>query len=567
MTLAALQPDFQVFRLAMELLGGLALFLYGMDKMSEALKLAAGTRLKTILEKLTGNRLMGVLSGAFVTAAIQSSSVTTVLVVGFISAGVMSLSQSIGVIMGANIGTTITGQIIAFQVTRYALGMIAVGFGLVFLTKRESLRVQGRGIMGLGLVFLGMGIMAQAMAPLRDYAPFLEGMRRMAHPAYGILAGMLFTALVQSSSATTGIVIVMASEGLISLPAGIAISFGANVGTCITAVLATLGKPREALRAAMVHVLFNVGGVLVWLALIDELAIVVSLLSPETPGLQGMEKLAADTPRQIANAHTIFNVANTLLFIGFATQMARVVEWLVPDRPLEGTTAVRIQFLDDALVSTPALALDRARMELALMGERVTNMMSEILPAFLGGTRAELEAIRDQDDTVDQYHGHIVTYLGKVSQQKLTDQHTAELLSLLEAVNDLENIGDLIETNLVRNGLQRIKLDFTISPMTRNVIADFHKSVSQALQQALAAVTQHDAEKAEAVFAMDDRILAQGHSASRHQSRRLVVHEPNRLPAYSVEVDALENLKRIHHFARRMARTLRPPETGSPDEA
>ncbi len=203
--------------------------------------------MKSILAKLTKNRFAGVLTGALTTAVIQSSSVTTVLVVGFISAGLMSMSQSIGVIMGANIGTTITGQIIAFKVTKYALGMIALGFGMTFRSKREALRNQGNGIMGLGLVFFGMGVMAQAMTPLRTYEPFLEWMVRMENPRLGILAGALFTALVQSSSATSGVVIVMASQGLISLPAGIALSFGANIGTCVTALLASLGKPREAL--------------------------------------------------------------------------------------------------------------------------------------------------------------------------------------------------------------------------------------------------------------------------------------------------------------------------------
>jgi phosphate:Na+ symporter len=236
------QTELAMLPLVMGLLGGLALFLYGMDKMSESLKAVAGERMKSILARLTTNRVTGALTGAFVTAVIQSSSVTTVLVVGFVTAGLMSVSQSVGIIMGANIGTTITAQIIAFKVTKYALLIVAAGFAMLFLGKRERTRHHGAGIMGLGLVFFGMGVMGEAMAPLRSYQPFLDAMIRMENPAVGILVAALFTGLIQSSSATTGIVIVMASQGLITLTAGIALILGANIGTCVTALLASIGR-------------------------------------------------------------------------------------------------------------------------------------------------------------------------------------------------------------------------------------------------------------------------------------------------------------------------------------
>jgi phosphate:Na+ symporter len=541
--------DLNALRLLMELLGGLALFLYGMEQMADALKLVAGDRMKTI------NRFMGVFTGAFVTAVIQSSSVTTVLVVGFITAGLMSMAQSIGVIMGANIGTTITAQIIAFKVTKFALAMIALGFGLQFFPKREDLRNHGRGIMGLGLVFFGMAVMGQAMAPLRSYEPFLDWMVRMENPLLGILAGALFTALVQSSSATTGVVIVMATQGLLSLPAGIAICFGANVGTCVTALLASIGKPREALRAAVVHVLFNVAGVLLWVGFIDQLAMVVEGLSPVAGELAGKAKLAAETPRQIANAHTIFNIANTLIFIGFVPVFARLVEWLVPDRPLADEDEVRAKYLDEELLDTPSLALDRARLEVLHLGDRVRAMMQAILPAALTGSQQDLESVRAQDDAVDSLHGQVVTYLGNISRSQLSEPQTKELVNLMEAVNDLENVGDIIETNLVANGRQRVERGFTISEATQEVLTGFHATVSRALEQAIVAVTQRSAEAAQLVVSMKAEINELAQSAALHEARRLVAAEPNRLPAYTVEMDLLENLKRIYYFAKRMART------------
>ena len=556
--------ELAVFPLLMGLLGGLALFLFGMEEMASALKLVAGERMKSILGKLTKNRFMGVVTGAFVTAVIQSSSVTTVLVVGFITAGLMSLSQSIGVIMGANIGTTITAQIVAFKVTKYALLMIALGFLTAFASKRESTKQKGRGLMGLGLVFFGMTVMGDAMKPLRSYEPFLEWMVHMEDPLLGILAGAAFTALVQSSSATTAVVIVMASRGLISLPAGIALIFGANIGTCVTALLASIGKPREALRAAVVHVLFNVLGVLLWVGLIGYLADVVAWLSPSSEGLEGKEKLAADTPRQIANAHTVFNVSNTLIFVWFSTLMARFVQRVVPDRPLAEEAAVRAKYLDAELLSTPALALDRARLELLHMGGRVREMMAAVPPAVFRGTRESLNGLSTMDDAVDALHGHIVSYLGQISQTRLGEEQTAELMRLLEAANDLENIGDIIETNIVRLGRARLEHGVSVSPQTQAVITEFHQNVSKALEMALMAVSQKNEEAARYVTGMKTEVNRLADSAALHEAQRLVAQEPNRLPAYTLEMDLLENLKRIYYFAKRMARASVPAGTLGP---
>ena len=542
----------------MELLGGLALFLYGMEKMAFALKSVAGERMRVILKRLTSNRIIGALTGAFVTAVVQSSSVTSVMVVGFITAGLMSMSQSIGVIMGANIGTTITAQIIAFKVTKLAMLMIAVGFAASFVCRKERIRQQGSGLMGLGLLFLGMTVMGEAMAPLRDYEPFLDFMVHLETPLLGIVFGAVFTALVQSSSATTGVVIVLAGQGLISLSAGIALAFGANIGTCITALLAAIGRPREAMRAAWVHVLFNVAGVLLWLPMIDELARAVTLLSPAAPELGGMSRLAAETPRQVANAHTIFNVANTLLFLPFATQFARLVERLVPDLPLADLEEVRVRYLDEDLLDTPSLALDRARLELLHQGDQVSEMMAAVLPAVLRGSGQELDEVAAKDDAVDYLHGRIVTYLGQISSRRLSENQSEELLQLMEAANSLENIGDIVETNLTRLGRERLESQLTVSKTTEEVIVGFHAVVSKALDAALQAVAQKNAEAAGQVVGMKQEINRLASAAAVHQAQRLVADEPNRLRAYTVEMDILQSLKRIFYFTKRMARSVVP---------
>jgi phosphate:Na+ symporter len=546
--------------MGMNLLGGLALFLFGMEQMADALKAVAGERMKVILARLTTNRFMGAITGAFVTAIIQSSSVTTVLVVGFITAGLMSMAQSIGVIMGANIGTTITAQIIAFKVTKAALLMIALGFGMLFFSKQDKIRHYGGMLMGLGLIFFGMHVMSDAMHPLRSYQPFLDLMTHMENPLVGILVAALFTALIQSSSATTGIVIVMASQGFITLPAGIALAFGANIGTCVTALLASIGKPREALRAALVHVLFNVFGVLLWVGLIKYLAEFVTMISPAHPDLSGSARLAADTPRQIANAHTIFNVANTLVFIGLAGQFARLVEWMVPDRPLSEAAEGRPRYLDDELLETPSLALDRVRMEIGHMGEHVRKMLGLIMPAILTGDHTSLREIAKIDDAVDRLHGHIVTYLGEISQRSLTEQQTQQFLELMTAVNDLESVGDVIETDLVHLGHQRIDDKVTVSEATRGILADLHEMVSKTTELAIRSVTDNDPDAAREVVAMKSSINRLMNSAAMHQIKRLVAEEPNRLAAYTVEMDIIEKLKRTYYFAKRMAKTVVPEE-------
>ena len=544
--------------MGIQLLGGLALFLFGMEQMAESLKAVAGTRMKNILARLTANRFMGAITGAFITAIIQSSSVTTVLVVGFISAGLMSLAQSICIIMGANIGTTITAQIIAFKITEASMLMVAVGFGMLFFVKHEKIKLYGGILMGLGMVFLGMTVMSDAMEPLRDYPPFLDLMMHMSNPLISILIAAAFTGLVQSSSATTGVIIVMATQGFITLPTGIALAFGANVGTCITAILASIGKPREAVRAAMVHILFNIFGVLLWIGFIDQLAQLVTWFSPSYDMLTGAAKMAAETPRQIANAHTLFNIANTLIFIGFTSQFARLVEWLIPDKSIEESTLTTPKFLNEELINTPSLALDRTRLEIGQMGERVQEMLVQIMPVILSGNRDSLDEIAAMDDAIDITHGHVITYLGQISKRSLTHAQTQEFTTFMGAANNLENIGDIIETDLVELGHKRLDEEVTISQNTQEVLINLHETVSAAMDLAIQAVTETNLEAAQQVITMKGSINRQADAAALYEAKRLIAKEPKRLQAYTIEMEAIEKLKRIYYFAKRMATATIP---------
>lgn len=536
----------------MGLFGGLALFLFGMEQMTDALKSVAGHGLQTMLARMTTNRFKAVLAGAGITAIIQSSSVTTVLVVGFISAGLMNLTQGIGIILGADIGTTITAQIIAFKITHYALVLVAIGFAMLFTIKVEKVKLYGTMIMGLGLVFFGMDLMSSATTPLRTYTPFIDQMQNMANPISGILLGTLFTALIQSSSAAIGVIIVLASQGFISLDAGIALTFGANIGTCVTAILASFGKPKEAVRAGLVHVLFKVIGVGIWFFFIPQFADIVRILSPQVTNLEGINKLAAETPRQIANAHTLFNVINTLLFIGFITPMAKLVQRLVPDtkeKPLSSAT-----FLNPILLQTPDLAFDLVRMELGRQGGVVVKMVQEVHNTVINGQSEDLEHLKQMDNDVDALHGALVTYLGRLSQESLTQQQSERLHDYMSAANYIENIGDVIETNLVDVGHERLHHNIQISHSTQDVLRPLTKKITWAVEKSITALVSANRTTAEEVENAKEEINRLADKAERHLSLRLTAEEPERLAVFRLESEIVEYLKRVYYFSKRIAK-------------
>jgi phosphate:Na+ symporter len=544
--------------MAMGLFGGLALFLFGMEQMSDALKSALGDQMKELLAKLTRNRFTGALTGAFVTAVVQSSSVTTVLVVGFVSAGMMSMAQSIGVIMGANVGTTVTAQIVAFKVEEAALWMIAIGFVMLFTSRQEKIRHYGSMLMGLGLIFYGMGLMGDAMNPLRSYEPFVQLMVEMDRPLLAIIVGALFTALVQSSSATTAIVITMAGQGLISLEAGIAIAFGANIGTCITAQLAALGKSREALRAAMVHLLFNVGGVLIWLPFISVLAGWVTGFSPSHPELEGTARLAAEVPRQIANAHTVFNIANTIIFIGFTGYLARLVERLVPAVVEEEKVIIRPKYLDDTLIDTPALALQRVRLEIARMGEIVQQMLTGLRTGWLERDRGKLEEVQMMDDQVDVLESEILKHLGAIRTQSLTEQESTEVALAMKVADGFESVGDVIETDLVRLGYRALDENLQASDAMRVLFSELGDKLSTALDSTIRAVREDDERAADEVLTIKADIDHLIGKALELQSQALAQVGPEQIELMRVEMTVLENFKRIHTLLKRVARDIVP---------
>lgn len=544
----------QIFPIIMGLAGGLAIFLFGMDLMTSALKKIAAGRLKAMFSKVTANRFNAAFIGTIMTALIQSSSITTVLVVGFITAGLISMSQSIGIIMGANIGSTITAQIIAFKITKYALLMIAGGFILNSLGKSDKQRKYGIMLLGLGLIFFGMDIMSSATHPLRSYPPFMNMLQRMDNPLLAILMSAAFTGIIQSSSATTGIIIMLATQGLITLELGIALAFGANIGTCITAFMAAIGKQREAVRAAAVHVLFNFAGVILWIGFIDQLALIVRWISPTAEGLDGIAKLAAETPRQIANAHTLFNVANTFIFIGLTTPLALLVQRLIPDR--EGTERDEIvpEYLDNGLLETPDLALERLRLEIQRLGHLTQQLVQAIPNVIFKGTERDLETLPKMEKNINTLHGHIVKYIGKLSRTYLLQTQSEELRCYLEIANSIEHIGQIVESNLGKAGRERIELGVHISEASLEIFQVFHWKIASTLDEALKSIADYDEAAADNILKSKADINTLGQSVDAYLLQRLLSDDPNRRVTYRIETEIIEYLKRVYYFTRNIAK-------------
>jgi len=555
----AATQEFSWGAMLMGLFGGLALFLLGLDRLTESLKAAGGSRLQSCLERFTSNRVNGALIGALSTAMLQSSSVTTVLVVGFVSAGVMTLSQSVGVIMGANIGSTFTAQIIAFNVSAYALSLVAAGFAMLTFARREQFRHYGGMLLGLGLIFFGMGIMTDAMVPLRSYPPFLEWMVEMENPLIGLLIGALFTALIQSSAATTGLVIIMASQGFMSLPAGIVLALGANIGTCVTAMLATIGKPRAALRAATIHVLFNVAGVLLWIGFIDQLATLTVTLSPQYSDLEGMGRLAAEAPRQIANANTLFNVVNTLVFIGFSPLFARLAMLLVPERADAGKPPVIVpQYLDARLLDTPAAALNLVRMEIGHMGQEVAQMTQAIWPALEKLDHHLFREVQKRDDAIDLLHTEIINYLSLLGKKELTEDQAHDYYLLSQAADTLERIGDIIESELVNAGFKIARLPLRPGTKTRELLGRLHAYVSAAVELAVRAVNENDSSLAQELLGMRREVNEVVEGAFRRQVASMAASDTERLKLLQLEFEITDKFKQIFSLAKRIARLYQP---------
>lgn len=446
------------------LLGGLSLFLYGMHMMSDGLEQTAGDRLQSILEKLTKNRILAIFVGALITAAIQSSSATTVMVIGFVSSGLMPLSKAVWVIMGANVGTTITGQLIALDIGMIAPLFAISGTIMVTFMKNKKINHIGEVIAGLGILFIGMNFMGDAMKPLQDNPAFIQLMTTFSNPFYGILAGAIFTAIIQSSSASIGILQTLASQGLISLQSSSFVLFGQNIGTCITACLASLSGNRNAKRAALIHLLFNVTGTVLFVTICLYTPF-IELIGSLTPG---------NSMAQIANVHTIFNIVTTLVLLPFGNYLADISMKLLPFKDEEVKPAD--VFVEEIPIGASILAVNQMKLYLHEMFIRAQESFSSIGKTFLEGAKSNRDLIKNNEDYINALNYQISEFMKKLSRLDLQDSDQQQCNIMFKLSLDIERISDHI-MNLLDYGVMLNKKEITFPDTIKKEIAQLQQNI------------------------------------------------------------------------------------------
>ncbi len=454
------------------IMGGLGLFFLGIRTMSDGLQKYAGDRLRNFLKSITKNRVVGMFTGLFVTAVIQSSSATTVMTVSLVNAGLINLTQAIGVVLGANIGTTVTAQMIAFKIQDYALPLIGVGVVLKLFAKKEKVIYFGEALMGFGLIFFGLSTMKDAFAFMKGSEAVFNFFANLdGFPFIALIIGTIFTMMMQSSSVTVGITMALASTGLISFPTSVAIILGDNIGTTITAELASIGTNIAAKRTARAHTVFNVIGVIYIFLLMPYFVKLVNWITPGDVGFviktageaANYNMNIGDAPyaaRHIANAHTMFNVVNNLLFLPLIGVLAKIATIMIPGE--EVTPEFHLKYLDGKVVSAPSIAIGEARNETIHMAKISLDMLDESMRALFDGDMKRLENVRKMEDTVDMLQREITEYSVRISQESITPEISREITSIINMVNNIERIGDHCEnlTHLIERKKME-KLDFS----------------------------------------------------------------------------------------------------------
>jgi phosphate:Na+ symporter len=474
-----------IITLVIGLLGGLGLFLFGMHTMSEGLKQSAGDRMRSILESVTRNRVVGAGIGTLITMIIQSSSATSVMLVSFVNARLLPFRQTIPVLLGAALGTTITAQIIAFKITEYSLLMVATGFFLQTFSKKEQVRAVGFSLFGFGVLFLGMKIMSDAMAPLREWSPFIQMLLRLENPLLGILAGTLFTALIQSSSAFIGIMIVLASQGLLSLDAAIPMLLGSNLGTTVTALLSSLKSGHEAKKVAIAFLLIKFLSVVIFAGWTFRLGNLVERFTPE-----------ASLPRLIANAHTIINVVVLLVILPVTPLVARLVDRITLRPEMPEKAAFQTIYLDEGMITTPSIALKLAKQEIIRMGMIVCSMFTGILKPFIEKDLSRLDKIFAQEEKINFLRDAIKEYLLKINRETVKASRVNESFQMLYTLNEFEKIADIISGNLAIRAEKWLARGISFSESGKKELSVYHAKIGKQLHRALEVFEETNLQKA-----------------------------------------------------------------------
>lgn len=551
----------------MTLFGGLGLFLYGMTMMSDGLKNIAGDRMKKLLGILTNNQLMGVLVGTVVTGIIQSSSATTVMVVGFVNAGLMNLLQATGVIMGANIGTTITAQLIAFKITDYAALAAGIGTIVYLFAKENKTRQIGTVILGFGILFIGMNFMSDSMAPLQNHEGFKNLLVSVSSsPILGLLVGFAFTAIIQSSSASIGLLQALAISGAFHNISGVTplelvvpIIMGQNIGTCVTAMLSSIGASILAKRASFIHLIFNVIGTIVFMVTVGVVGLLSEGLNPiydfiasisGTTRIDG--QVVGDVSRQIANMHTLFNIFNTIILFPFARGLVKFAERALPGDEKENFGGLK--FLDERILESPAVAVGQAVKETARMGKIALKNMNRALQAFFTEDEKLMEKVFEEEKIINQLNRDITHYLVKLSNSNLSEKDELRTTNLYHTVSDIERIGDHSE-NLVELAQYRLEHNLSFSNIALDELKGMVEKINSMISDVITSLETDNIALARTINEKEEEI-----DEMEENYRDEHIHRLNKRlcqPSSGVIfLDILSNLERIADHAANISKTV-----------
>lgn len=540
-----------VLLLAAGLLGGLAFFLLGIKILSEGLQKSAGEKIRNLFERLTHNRFTSFMVGILMTIMLQSSSATTVMLVSFVNARLMPFSRSIAIMLGAAVGATVTAQIIAFRLSDYALLIIGLGFLFYGVLKKQKYREISYSFMGFGIIFFGMHVMSQAMEPLQSMKGFVSLLLLLENPVPGIAAGALFTALLQSSSAFVGILIILASQQLLTLNAAIPLIIGASLGACITTFIAGYGSSRESKQVALAHFLFKITGALILVWFIPRLAGLVEGISsaaaagPAAPGLA----------RQIANAYTLYNLIIALIFLPFTTLFARFVSFLMPCHDEKGAT-LKTWYLDHNLLKTPPLALDAARQEILRMMQVAHRMTEDIMAPFIEKKTEKIARIREREAEINFLRDEINAYLVRISRQEIEPALVEEAFAMMYAVNEFEQIGDIVSSSLCSKAQWWCESDYSFSAQGKEEIQDFHLSTLKLLYYSYGVFKEVNRDKARKMKSKYQDFRNSYIDYEKQHYQRLKADVEESVDSSKTHLEVITAMKNIGSHATNIARIM-----------
>jgi len=515
--------------------GGLGMFLFGMKLMSDNLEKIAGSKLRNMLNLITKNRMLGVLVGTLFTALIQSSSATTVMVVGFVNAGLMNLMQATGVIMGANIGTTITAWLVSVSIPLKELApfILFIGVIFIFFIQKQRTKTTGLVLVGFGLLFIGMAAMSTAMKPLREIEAFTTMLSTFKNPFLGVLAGAVLTGIIQSSSASMGILIAMAGEGLIDLQSAVFIVLGFNIGTCVTAILSVIGANKTAKRAAIIHLLFNIIGSIVFIIFIEIFPSIITFI----------ESLAASTTIQLAYFHTIFNVSMTILLLPLANFLVFLSKKLISgEDPVR--EEMKLQYLENHMFATPTVLTAQIGLEVERMAQLARQNIHDSIDAFKNQDKSLVDSVFNREQVIDYLNHEISEYLVKANLLGLSEKDSEYISRLFHVVSDLERIGDHAE-NIAEFAVSRIERGTKYTDEAMEELTDYSKLIYDIIDNALIAFKDPDNDLAfDTVISLEEKIDQAEEKLRKRHIKRLKRNECN-ARAGTIFIDILSNLERV----------------------